>query len=85
MASASGTEGPRVNAALACSRAFSVFVLCAVAVGIAFGSTIYAFAVGHLEVELVSAGAMVGAGAIAWRAVRALHVALDDVERLALR
>jgi hypothetical protein len=85
MASALGTESPRVNAALACSRAFSVFVLCAVGVGIAFGSTMYAFAVGHLGVEVVSCGAMVGAGAIACRAVRAVHVALDDVERRALR
>jgi hypothetical protein len=74
-----------VNAALACSKAFSVFVLCAVGVGIGFGSTMYAFAVGHLVVELVSAGAMVGAGVIACRSVRALHVALDDVERRALR
>jgi hypothetical protein len=85
MAPASDTESHRANAALTCSKAFSVFVLCAVGIGIAFGSTMYAFAVGHLDIELVSAGAMAGAGAVACRAVRTVHGALDDVERRALR
>jgi hypothetical protein len=69
----------------ACAKAFSVFVLCTVSAGIAFGSMMYAFAVRHFGVQVVSGAAMVGVGTIACRAVRPLHAALDIIERRTVR
>jgi hypothetical protein len=60
--------------------AFSVFVLCTAGVGAAFGATIYAFAMGHLGVQLASSAALIAVGTLACRAVRPFHVALDAFE-----
>ena len=70
----------RAAAASARSKAFSVFVLYPVGVGIAFGLTVYASVVGDFRIEVASTVAMIGLGIRAYRAVRPVHVAPDMFE-----